>query len=40
MKKVQLLTTHEHRGVVHAAGSVLEVADADAEFVVRSRKGR
>ena len=39
MKKVQLLTTHEHRGVVHAAGSVLEVADADAEFITARQLG-
>lgn len=39
MKKVQLLTTHEHRGVVHAAGSVLEVADADAEFIIARQLG-
>jgi len=39
MKKVQLLTTHEHGGVVHAAGSVLEVADADAEFITARQLG-
>lgn len=39
MKKVQLLTTHEHGGVVHAAGNVLEVADADAEFITARQLG-
>ena len=39
MKKVQLLTTHEHGGVVYAAGSVLEVADADAEFITARQLG-
>jgi hypothetical protein len=39
MKRVQLLTTHEHGGVVHTAGSVLEVADADADFITARQLG-
>lgn len=40
MKKVQLLTTHEHRGVVHVAGTVLEVSDADAVFLTTRQLAR
>lgn len=40
MKKVQLLTTHEHCGAVHVAGTVLEVSDADAVFLTTRQLAR
>ncbi|HDR0690395.1 TPA: hypothetical protein QBZ75_000880 [Pasteurella multocida] len=33
MKKVKLLKSHIHAGVSHSAGDVLDVTDADAQFI-------
>lgn len=39
MKKIKLLKSHEHQGVLHDAGIVLDVSDADANFLLQHRIG-
>lgn len=34
MKKIKLLKTHTHAGVVHSRGDILDMLDADAQFVI------